>query len=280
MDTDDNNEYLRETAAAAKAALPRWCHRHHSSMHHWCIDWNDLCIGWADRDLRRTLRSLLYRDQPAMVCTNVSVRARHFANVQLSPGAQRVRDSPNAGGSSILSEILSCELISRWLGAKLLLTEMEVCYFPSGGPMTDYICELGDGLSISVSVTRAMTAPHKTYTRADARRLIRKKLRGVIGATRHIVLSSTTDDNDDDDSTLIHNSAQYGYYQQQNKTCGAIEGQNATLYKQILHIWAPSGRVARMVRQEWRRLEPELIGTTLVVVSIVDQSWVFTNCIE
>ncbi|KAI8055391.1 hypothetical protein BDF22DRAFT_741983 [Syncephalis plumigaleata] len=244
----------------------RWCDRHNCKMNHWCLGWDDLCMRWADRDLNRTIHSLLYRDEPAMVCSYVSVRGNRFNHVQLSSCARRVRDSPNAGGCSILSEIFSCEIVRRWLGAKLVFTEMEVPYSAWRGPMTDYICEIGDGLAISVSVTRAMTAPNKTYTRADARRLLCKKMRGIIGASKRIRLSNNDEEEEEEEEearNLIYTS----------RHCRG----SSQLYKQILHIWAPSGRVARMIRQEWRRLSRELIDTTLVVVSIVDQAWVFTN---
>ncbi|RKP06718.1 hypothetical protein THASP1DRAFT_31468 [Thamnocephalis sphaerospora] len=378
----DKDRKIDGKAAGLTPVAPRLCERHRSTRDHWCLGWDDLCMRVAERDLSRTLLSLLHRDRPAIVCTNVSVCARSFGNVQLSSGARRVRDSPNAGGDSILSEVFSCEVVGRLLGAKLLLTEMEVRYFPLGGPMTDYVCEIG-GLAISVSVTRAMTAPRRRYTRENARRLLAKKLRGILWSTRnmlmpgntrtkmttasvstgvgsstHIVneldwssddnlndlfaecsddaqeadsseedahrqecnvpdgnsnmlyttpLSSSSDEeyedaiNSDDDQLLRSPTRQlemerdlFGLHDPLRLFDGLDDSTNNgdhsdtgqqkhkrscrdTLYKQILHVWAPSGRVARMIRQEWHKLDAELRGGTLVVVSVVDQPWVFTN---
>lgn len=53
---------------------------------------------------------------------------------------------------------------------------MEVSYFPNGGSITDYVCEIFQE-TIGVSVTRAMKY-RGTYTFDDAYHLLNKKLRG------------------------------------------------------------------------------------------------------
>ena len=56
-------------------------------------------------------------------------------------------------------------------------TEMEVSYFPEGGSITDYVCELF-GTKVGVSVTRAMKYRGE-YTEGDAATLLMKKLKGI-----------------------------------------------------------------------------------------------------
>ena len=55
---------------------------------------------------------------------------------------------------------------------------MEVTYFPEGGSITDYTCEVFS-THIGVSVTRAMKY-RGDYTLEDADRLLTKKLNGEL----------------------------------------------------------------------------------------------------
>jgi len=50
-----------------------------------------------------------------------------FKDMALSKEATRILNTPNAGGSSLESEVLSFEVLKKFFGAKLLMTEMEVC---------------------------------------------------------------------------------------------------------------------------------------------------------
>ena len=45
---------------------------------------------------------------------------RNVNKMDLTEGAERIRNVPNAGGSSVVSESLSFELLGRCFGAKLL----------------------------------------------------------------------------------------------------------------------------------------------------------------
>ncbi|CAH1773776.1 unnamed protein product [Owenia fusiformis] len=108
---------------------------------------------------------------------------RRVRNMKLSEHAQKLQDVPNAGGSSVISEVMSYEVLKRCFGAKLLKTEMEVSYFPEGGSITDYVCEMFS-TRLGVSVTRAMKYRGE-YTDEDAEKLLVKKLTGVIQATQN-----------------------------------------------------------------------------------------------
>lgn len=106
---------------------------------------------------------------------------RRFDKMSLSDDANKIKDLPNAGGNSVVSEVLSYEMLKRTFGAELHKTEMEVVYFPYGGAMTDYTCKVF-GTTVGVSVTRAMKFSGK-YTLEDAQRILNKKLAGVIRST-------------------------------------------------------------------------------------------------
>ncbi|KJE98149.1 hypothetical protein CAOG_08159 [Capsaspora owczarzaki ATCC 30864] len=105
---------------------------------------------------------------------------RDYRRMQLSESARRIRDCPNAGGSSVESEVLSFEVINRCFGATLHKTEMEVRYFPHGGSITDYTCRMFGSL-VGVSVTRAMNF-NRAFTLDDAHKLLSKKLNGIVNA--------------------------------------------------------------------------------------------------
>ena len=130
------------------------------------------------------LRKVSKPDESGMLHTELH-SFRRFERMELSPGGQRVKSSANAGGSSIESEALSACLLERCFGAKLEKTEMEIEYFPAGGSMTDYMCEMFC-IKLGVSVTRAMKYKGQ-YTLEDAMALLSKKLTGVLNASKNVV---------------------------------------------------------------------------------------------
>jgi len=91
--------------------------------------------------------------------------------------------SPNAGGNSLASEVLSLEVLRMLLNAKLSRTEMQLTYMPSG-KITDYSCVIR-GAQYGVSVTRALKFGG-VFTRSDARALLEKKLFGIQQSTRNV----------------------------------------------------------------------------------------------
>nr|XP_006824230.1 PREDICTED: AAC-rich mRNA clone AAC4 protein-like [Saccoglossus kowalevskii] len=60
---------------------------------------------------------------------------------------------------------------------------MEVAYFPYGGSITDYTCQIFN-TKLGVSVTRAMKYKGE-FDIEDAEKLLNKKLNGVINATKN-----------------------------------------------------------------------------------------------
>ena len=108
---------------------------------------------------------------------------KEYRDMTFSSSAQRIRDSRNAGGNSMRSEVLSCEFLSQFDQFQLSKTEREAEYFPYGGSITDYVCTIAKQ-KVGVSVTRAMTYKGQ-FTRKDACRLLIKKLKGVKESNRN-----------------------------------------------------------------------------------------------
>ncbi|KAL3903436.1 MAG: hypothetical protein SGPRY_011674, partial [Prymnesium sp.] len=146
----------------------------------------------------------------------------------LCPDACRVLEADNAGGSSLISEAMTMELLAVAFGARLLKTEMELAYFPSESAMTDLAVEI-DGVPLGVSVTRAVSRPSSPLSVEAAMRLLDKKMSGILKSTASCY--------------------------------------NVSWQKQILHIWARSSRVARVVEEAYSLLEPALKADTLCIVT-------------
>ncbi len=102
-----------------------------------------------------------------------------YVRGELSPGGQRLFDTPNAGGSSGESEVMSYEVLHVCEGADLLKTETEITYGGpvdgGGSPITDFLVTI-QGKKVGVSVTRAYKPVSQGYTVADATTLLTKKL--------------------------------------------------------------------------------------------------------
>lgn len=112
----------------------------------------------------------------------VFVAGETFDKASLSPGGQVLFDTPNAGGSSGESEVMSFEVLHYCEGASLVKTETQILYEDAGtGPksITDILVEIG-GKKVGVSVTRAYKPPTQPpMTDADVKALLEKKLDGI-----------------------------------------------------------------------------------------------------
>ncbi|CAG8468458.1 11607_t:CDS:2 [Funneliformis caledonium] len=215
-----------------------------SVINHYFIDFNDIIIYTNSNDLLNLSIGLVQRQQRSFLSFNVNAFKKGFDDIEWNLESYKMKKQPNAGGGSFLSEIFSCEIITRILNVELFKTEMEIDYFFENQPMTDYLVNFRhlfkqtSALTLGVSVTRAY-AHKRSYTKLDAYRLLAKKLAGINCSTRNIT--------------------------------------NAKLWKQVLHIWCPSGKVARIVRKVYNKLDNKLKSNTVVIVTIVNCKWVFTN---
>lgn len=126
------------------------------------------------------VRSELGSPQPSSkVDTLTFVTGETYDKASLSPGGQRLFDTPNAGGSSGESEVMSFEVLHYCEGATLLKTETEVTYAPGQGSITDILVEI-NGKKVGVSVTRAYKPTNQgPQTDAEIKALLEKKLVGI-----------------------------------------------------------------------------------------------------
>ena len=113
-------------------------------------------------------------------------QVKRFKSMKLTNEANLIFNTPNAGGSSVESEVLSLEMLKKYFNAKLLKTEMEVSYFPEGGSITDYVVLVFD-IVVGVSVTRAMKF-NGEFTLDDANVLLNKKLKGILQSSRNSLI--------------------------------------------------------------------------------------------
>lgn len=103
----------------------------------------------------------------------------------LTPGGARMMATPNAGGSSGMSEAFAYEELARCELAPLLKTETEITY-DTTGKITDLEVEI-DGHKIGVSVTRAVSYPFGTpYTLEAATTLLTRKLGDIQASTMNV----------------------------------------------------------------------------------------------
>lgn len=120
----------------------------------------------------------------------VFVAGETYDRASLSPGGQALFDTPNAGGSSTESEVLSYEVLRYCEGAKFLKSETEIGYQPpddsGANTITDLEVEI-DGKKVGVSVTRAYKPASVPLTDADLKALLEKKLEGINRSSQRVL---------------------------------------------------------------------------------------------
>jgi hypothetical protein len=114
-----------------------------------------------------------------------------YSKAFLSPGGDTLFDTPNAGGSSTESEVMSFEVLHACEGASLLKTETEVKYAPpqAGQPnsITDLLVEIA-GQKVGVSVTRAYKPSNQgPQSDAELKALLEKKLEGINVSSQRVL---------------------------------------------------------------------------------------------
>jgi len=114
------------------------------------------------------------------------VAGETYDKANISPDGQIIMATPNGGGSSIESEVMSFEVLRACEGAKLLKTETQVKYLENTtGPITDILVEIA-GKRVGVSVTRAYRPSNLPFPDADVKALIQKKLDEINKSTERV----------------------------------------------------------------------------------------------
>ncbi len=122
----------------------------------------------------------------------VFVNGDEYSRSALSPGGMRLYDTPNAGGSSGESEVMSFEVLHACAGALLEKTETEIQYAPptDGGAgsnaITDILLRFG-GDKVGVSVTRAYKPGATGMNDSEILDLLEKKLGGINRSTMRVL---------------------------------------------------------------------------------------------
>jgi hypothetical protein len=143
------------------------------------------------RGLCGTLRAELAASGPSVIENTLTFAAGEvYSKDSLTPGGDRLFDTPNAGGSSTESEILSYEVLHYCEGASLYKTETEIQYNApvagQSGAITDLEVEI-DGKKVGVSVTRAYKpSAQGVQTDAEVRALLEKKLKGINASSARV----------------------------------------------------------------------------------------------
>jgi len=148
----------------------------------------------------------------------------------LTPGGRHMIETPNAGGSSIFSEVFAYEQLARCELAPLLKTETEIVY-DTPGKITDLSVRI-DGIAIGVSVTRAFAFPLGTpYTVGQATTLIQRKLEDILVSTANVSAADRWQ-------------------------------------KQILAVLAYDDQAADIVAEAWNALAPAVKADSIVLVTV------------
>lgn len=178
-----------------------------------------------------------------------------------SEDAQKIMDSPNAGGSSIVSEAVSFEILKNDLGAISVKTEMEVSYWSDHWKRCDYITRI-NGENVAVSVTRVAYAPGKQLDREMALELYSKKLYGLVVARAGIMVDP-----------IPANMSEWGppFDNKEQSPDGYM--------KSILHILCRNQGEVDLLQNLYAELSEELKSDIGVIINVItgDTDWVFTN---
>lgn len=182
------------------------------------------------------------RVAPGMICNVVRLFNGSSTDITkrtagLSTASKRMLETPNAGGNSIWSEVISLEMLSGMYGAALLRTELEILY-GCHSKITDFSVQIM-GHHIGVSVTRAMKF-RGIFNADDAIRLMKKKLNGVVRSTRGVIREHRWE-------------------------------------KQILHVFAECDYVADTIRRIYdSEIEEEDKANTMIIITVArDCPWLF-----
>ena len=180
---------------------------------------------------------MLFRDTLTFVRAYVDPDDRAL----LTPGGRHLAETPNAGGSSGLSEIFAYEELARCELASLLKTETEIVY-DTTGKITD-LEVLVDGHKIGVSVTRAVAFPFGSpYTLSTATTLLTRKLQDIQASSLNVSAADKWD-------------------------------------KQILAILAWDDQAADVMAQAWMMADAATKADTEVIITVTggDDTFIYSN---
>lgn len=150
----------------------------------------------------------------------------------------------NAGGKSVVSEMMSIHYFSRVFGSSATLLEMEIEYWAKY-KMVDFITTV-DNNRIGVSVTRAMGFPSPDdFENIDAERLINKKLFGLI---------------------VARNAVQKKH----------------RFFRSVLHVWCQTERIASLINKAYNNIQNkdygmDIRGNVAVILTVCPEKSLYND---
>ena len=181
------------------------------------------------------LRAMLHNPAPSLVENGLLfMTGERYDRALLSPGGQRLYDTPNAGGSSTESEVFSYEVLYRCEDAALLATETEVMYQApndaGANSITDLMVSI-NGERVGVSVTRAYRPTPMVFTDAIAHDLLVTKLTGINRSSMRVLPAQRW-------------------------------------VKQILHVFAVDMAAGQAIGRAWATVDAATRADTIVLVTV------------
>ncbi|MGN6109727.1 MAG: hypothetical protein ACTHU0_31760 [Kofleriaceae bacterium] len=172
-------------------------------------------------------------DMPVMFQVDLSFMRRYVDPADrplLTAGGRTIVETPNAGGSSVYSEVFAFEELARCELASLIKTETQILYDVPNSKKTDILVGI-DGVKIGVSVVRAVAFPFGSpYTLEAATTIIRRKLEDIQVSTANVSAADRWE-------------------------------------KQVLAVLAWDAQHAQTVMQAWSALDPAVRADTIVIVT-------------
>ncbi len=128
---------------------------------------------------------------PSLIIDDLDfVSGEQYVRAELSAGGQRIFDTPNAGGSSTESEVMSFEVLHYCDSAVIYKTETEILYAPPDDAGASSITDLEvtiAGEKYGVSVTRVFRPTATGPTDLETLDLLTRKLDGVVRSSQRVL---------------------------------------------------------------------------------------------
>lgn len=116
---------------------------------------NDLLLNINKKDLKKLIKCIKCKNKYSLIKTNVYSINNTLNNIQWSKYSKIIISNGNAGGSSLMSEVLSYEIFNRINNAILFKSEKELEYIFPEGPLADYTMYINSNKLYCISVSRA-----------------------------------------------------------------------------------------------------------------------------
>ena len=137
------------------------------------------------------LTAELHAATPSLIVDDLDfVSGEQYVRAELSAGGQRIFDTPNAGGSSTESEVMSFEVLHHCDRAVIYKTETEILYAPPDDAGASSITDLEvtiAGEKYGVSVTRVFRPTPTGPTDLETLDLLTRKLDGVVRSSQRVL---------------------------------------------------------------------------------------------